>query len=106
MVNKREEYFFRGEKVLKQTLNKYIAWEKVLSAVKNGADSYELLRERLGKGSGDMIRAIKKAGLLKASSSTRVATYSITEKGVELINDVKQYKKEKKDEERRMLRDC
>ena len=106
MVYTNEEHYFNGKKVRKHVLNKYISWSRVLSAIKNGADCYDLLRERLGMSSGDMIKALKKEDLIVASSSTRVATYAITEKGVQLIKDVKQYEKEKKDEERRMFRDC
>lgn len=106
MVYTNEEYYFNGKKVRKHVLNKYISWSKVLSAIRNGADNYETLRERLGKGCGDMIHALKKEDMIVGSSTTRVATYTITKKGEQLIEDVKQHKKEKKDEESRMFRGC
>ena len=98
MVFKQEEYYLNGKKVLKQTLSKYINWASVLSAIKNGADDSESLQARLGKGVKFMLTPLKREGLCVASSSTRVATYTITPKGEQLINDIKQYEKEKKNE--------
>ena len=93
-----EKFYFNGEKILKQTLSKYDRWTKVLIAIKNGADDAESIRDRLGVWATYMLRPMKKDGMVKASSSTRVATYTITEKGEQLINDIKQYKKEKENE--------
>lgn len=98
MVFKREEYYFNGKKVLKQTLSKYINWAAVLSAIKNGADDSVSIQERLGMGAKFMLVPLKKEGLCVASSSTRVATYTVTPKGEQLINEIKQYQKEKKNE--------
>ena len=106
MVYKNEEHYFNGGKIKKHVLNKYIAWSKVLSAIKNGADSYELIRERLGNGCHDMLGPLKKGEYIIASSRTRIATYTITPKGEQLIKDVKQYEKEKKNEESRMFGRC
>ena len=98
MVFKQEQHYFNGQKVLKQTISKYENWANVLSAIKNGANDSESIQDRLGKGAKYLLTPLKKEGLCVASSSTRVATYKITPKGEQLINDVKQYKKEKKNE--------
>lgn len=94
-----EQHYFNGQKVAKHTLEKYLKWEKILTAIKNGADSSPLIKERLGSGFRDMIYALKEAGLIIASNNNRTATYSVSQKGEVLINDVKQHKKEKKNEE-------
>lgn len=101
-----EKFYFNGKPIKKHVLDKYIKWEKVLSAIKNGTDDACFLKERLGAWARDSIQYLKKEGVIVASSNTRVATYKVSEKGEQLIKDVKQYQKEKKDEESRMFRDC
>jgi len=99
MPAKREEFYLNGKKILKQTLNKYIKWAAVLSAIKNGANDSVLIGERLGNGARLFLCPMKREGFIYASSRTTDAIYYVTEKGEQLINDIKQYEKENKNEE-------
>lgn len=99
MPVKREEFYLNGKKILKQTLNKYIKWAAALSAIKNGANDSVLIRERLGNGAKLFLCPMKKEGLISATSKSTDAIYFVTEKGEQLINDIKQYEREKKNEE-------
>ena len=99
MAPKMEKYYLNGKKILKQTLDKYIRWAAVLVAIKNGANDSVSIRERLGNGARLFLCPMKKDGLIVATSKATDAIYSVTEKGEQLINDIKQYKKENKNEE-------
>ena len=96
MVFVCDKYYFNGEQVHKHVIGKYLKWERILSAINNGANSAELLIERLGKGTADHLRHLKADGMCVANGSNRYATYTVTPKGQELIEKVKQYKKENK----------
>ena len=101
-----EKFYFNGKQIKKHVLDKYIKWEKILSAIKNGSDDVCFLRERLGSWAKDSILPLKREGMIIASNNNITATYNVSEKGEQLIKDVKQYQKEKKNEERRMFTDC
>lgn len=106
MVFVAEKFYFNGKPIKKHVLDKYIKWEKILSAIKNGTDDACFLKERLGVWAKDSILYLKREGMIIASNNNRTATYTVSEKGEQLIKDVKQYQKEKKDEESRMFRGC
>lgn len=106
MPVKQEKFYLNGKKILKQTLNKYIKWASVLSAIKNGANDSVLIRERLGNGAKLFLVPMKKEGFISATNRNTDAIYSVTPKGEKLIDDIKQYEKEKKNEENRMFECC
>lgn len=83
----------------KATINKYLKWETVLSAIKNGANNPDFLRERCGSYVRDGVHHMKKAGLIKPIGMGVHLIYTVTQKGEQLIEDVKQYRKEKKNEQ-------
>ena len=93
-----ERFYFNGKQIKKHVLDKYIKWEKILSAIKNGTDNTCFLKERLGLWAKDSILPLKREGMIIASNNNRTATYKVSEKGEQLIKDVKQYQKEKKNE--------
>lgn len=94
-----EKFYFKGQQISKQTLNKYIKWGGLLSAIKNGADNPAFLKERCGQYTRDAVHHMKNSGLVKTIGNGIHSLYSVTEKGEQLIKDVKQYEREKKNEQ-------
>ena len=95
-----EKFYFKGQQISKQTINKLLKWEVVLSAIKGGSDNPDLLKERCGRYASDNITAIKRAGYINTIGKGRHLLYVVTKEGEQLIEDVKQYRKEKKNEQR------
>lgn len=94
-----EKFYFKGQKISKQTINKLLKWETILSAIKSGSDNPDFLKERCGRYAIDTVYFMKKAGLIKPIGRGMHTLYTVTEKGEQLIEDVKQYRKEKKNEQ-------
>lgn len=99
MVQTAEKYYFKGQQVTKQTLNKLLKWGAILSAIKNGADNPDFLRERCGRTAVGGLKHIKNAGLMEPIGKGIHTLYTVTKEGEQLIEDVKQYRKEKKNEQ-------
>ena len=93
-----EKYYFKGEQINKSTLNKYIKWEKILSAIKGGCNNREYITQRFGMYAKDCSTHLKADGMIATVGHGIHAYYQVTKKGEQLINDVKQYEKEKKNE--------
>lgn len=95
-----EKFYFKGQKIPKQTINKLLKWETVLSAIKTGSDSPAFLKERCGYyAQSNNLTDIKKAGYIKTIGNGRHLLYTVTKEGEQLIEDIKQYRKEKKNEQ-------
>ena len=94
-----EKFYFKGQQISKQTINKLLKWEVVLSAIKSGSDNPDFLKERCGRYAPDNITDIKRAGYITTIGKGRHITYTLTKEGEQLIEDVKQYRKEKKNEQ-------
>ena len=99
MPTAMEKFYFKGEQISKQTLNKYIKWAKILSAIKGGCNSRDELTQRFGLYARDNISAIRIAGMCVTIGRGHHSYYELTTKGEQLINDVKQYEKEKRKNE-------
>ena len=94
-----EKFYFKGQQISKQTINKLLKWEVVLSAIKSGSNSPDFLRERCGSYAPSNITAIKRAGYIRTDGNGRHLLYILTKEGEQLIEDIKQYRKEKKNEQ-------
>ena len=93
-----EKFYFKGEQISKQTLNKYIKWAKILSAIKNGCNTRDELTQRFGLYARDNMSALKADDMCVTIGRGTHSYYGLTSKGEQLINDVKQYEKEKRNE--------
>lgn len=95
-----EKYYLNGQRINKQTLNKYIKWSRILTAIKGGCDNRELLKQRFGLYAKDCASALKADGMMETFGKGIHAYYKVTDKGEQIINDIKQYEKEKKENEK------
>ena len=93
-----DKFYFKGEQISKQTLDKIIKWGKMLSAITGGCNTREELSQRFGCGTKGRISHLKKAGMIVSVGRGINSYYELQEKGVKLIDDVKQYEKEKRNE--------
>lgn len=98
MGTKMDKFYFKGEQISKQTLNKNIKWAKILSAIKGGCDTRDELTQRFGLYARDNMSDIKAGGMCITIGRGMHSYYGLTAKGEQLINDVKQYEKEKRNE--------
>ena len=95
-----EKFYFKGEQISKQTLNKYLKWAKILSAIKNGCNTRDELTQRFGLYAKGTMTYIKADGMCVTIGRGTHSYYGLTSKGEQLINDIKQYEKERKENEK------
>ena len=100
MSTKMDKFYFKGEQINKATLNKYVKWEKILSAIKGGCNTRDDLMQRFSMYARDAMSALKADGMCVTIGRGTHSYYEITTKGEQLIEDVKQYNKEKKENEK------
>lgn len=100
MSTKMDKFYFKGERISKQTLDKYFKWYKILSAIKGGCNARNELMQRFGLYVRDNMSALKADGMCVTVGRGTHSYYELTTKGEQLINDVKQYEKERKENEK------